>query len=177
MGVQSRFARGQRWFCDPFLVRCSSVLPRCNAGGSGSPSTVPELPQKHRDQSPQLKPHAWGFSLCCGYRQKFPWPSAHTPSTTGNCSGSYCNTSRSIYISSARNPKLSNNRGTVLTSPVFVDVVCPLTSHFILSCHCIKIVLRALCDSWLYIQSEAASNHAQPKDACYSSPRKSKYKN
>lgn len=133
--------------------------------------------ETHRDQSLQLKPHARGCSLCCGYRQKFPWLSAHTPSTTGNCSGSYCNTSRSIYISSARKPKLSNNRGTVLTSPVFVDVVCPLTSHFILSCHCIKIVLHALCDSWLHIQSEAASNHAQPKDACYSSPRKSKYKN
>lgn len=51
VGVQSRFARGQRWFCDPFLVRCSSVLPRCNAVGSGSPSTVPELPQKHTGTS------------------------------------------------------------------------------------------------------------------------------
>lgn len=134
--------------------------------------------ETHRDLPPQLQPHTRGVSLCCGYRQEFPWLSAHTLSTTDNCSGYKCNKSRSIYIPSARKPKLSNNRETVLTSPVFVDTVCPLTSHFILSCHYIRIVLHTLCDSWLYIQSEAASNHAQPKDACYSSPRKStKYKN
>lgn len=93
-------------------------------------------------------------------RQEFPRTSLHTPTTTGNCSGYYCNMNRNIHVSSARKPKFSNHKDSALTPPV-LDIVCSLTSHLlILSCHIIIVLHALLCNSWLYIQSDAPSSHA-----------------
>lgn len=170
VGVQSRSARGQRGFCVPFLIRCSFVLPCCNTAMSGNPSAVlqlqagtqRDLPPPSCSPTPGLFSVSWECGVTCrSYRQESPRTSLHTPSTMGNCSGYYCNTSRKFHVSSAGKPKLSSHKDSSLTPPV-LDTVCSLTNHLcILSCHYIVIVLHALlCKSWLYIQSDAASNQA-----------------
>lgn len=106
---------------------------RCRCGATAS------VRDAEGPASPQLQPCARALLRQLPEWSHLPWlqagiPLDHTPSTTGNCSGYYCNTTRNVHVSSAREPKLPNHRDSALTPPA-LDVVCSNQppSYFILA--------------------------------------------